>query len=792
MADEILISTKIDVNYQQAEKDLINLQRKLDRLTDKREVTMTLRDEASDRAFALRDQLMTAQKALEESMAEMQMKYGKEMFAPPNVQAKLEAQRNTVAELQKEFDRAKAAVDRYDNALNKGNVEIEQMNEKAQKMRESLPQGGAQYGLVDEYELKDSDAKSMQRMAGATDRAGESLRRASSHARTFGVRIKNLVKGAFVFNIISMGLRAVRQWFSQVIQANDATAGAFANLKGSLMAMIQPLINTLLPVIQTVLNALTKIASFIGTILATLFGSSFQASVSGASAMNDAVNGVGSGLGTANDEAKKLKKTLAGFDELTILEQPDEASGGGGGGGVVAQGAAFDFANWDLDFSDFFDASEMEAIRKLGETIRDIFKEIWDVIGEIVDLVIEWAKDIDFTPVLESISRLFESIWSVVKPMLETFKKVWEKFIGPILKRFVEDWLPRIIDSFSEMNEALGKVNEVMEPIISTLAEVLEPVFELIFEIFTRLIEHINGTGGKALEFIAKILEKIAPLLEWVFKILGPIIEVIMTIIDLIIELSDTVSDTLWFVLNLIIDLITGDMDAAKEDFNTYMGEMGEHLQKFKELFQQLWDKVKAVWEGIKNAAISAWNAIKGVWQTVSTWFQNTVINPLVNAWKTATSKIGQFFTNIWEGIKRACATAMNAVIGGLESAINWCVDAINSLISGINWVIQGIGKLFGASWGGIGYVGHVYLGRIGLAEGTVVPPNKEFLAMLGDNKNEPEVVSPLSTMKQAMMEAMREAGFSGELTINTYLDGRKIAENTSKYQMQASRAMGV
>ena len=62
---------------------------------------------------------------------------------------------------------------------------------------------------------------------------------------------------------------------------------------------------------------------------------------------------------------------------------------------------------------------------------------------------------------------------------------------------------------------------------------------------------------------------------------------------------------------------------------------------------------------------------------------------------------------------------------------------------------------------------------------------------MLGDNKTETEIVSPLSTMKQAMIEAMQEAGFSGNITINTYLDGRKIAENVSKYQMQTSRAMG-
>lgn len=54
------------------------------------------------------------------------------------------------------------------------------------------------------------------------------------------------------------------------------------------------------------------------------------------------------------------------------------------------------------------------------------------------------------------------------------------------------------------------------------------------------------------------------------------------------------------------------------------------------------------------------------------------------------------------------------------------------------------------------------------LASGTVVPANYgEFLSVLGDNKREPEVVSPLSTMKQAFLEAMQEAGgFGGNPSI--------------------------
>ena len=96
------------------------------------------------------------------------------------------------------------------------------------------------------------------------------------------------------------------------------------------------------------------------------------------------------------------------------------------------------------------------------------------------------------------------------------------------------------------------------------------------------------------------------------------------------------------FVLELLIALITGDMDAANEAFKEYMGEMGEHMGKFKELFGDLRAKAQVAWDGIKNAAAGAWNGIRGVW-SVLVMFQHNH-NPLVFVWNYATQSIKNFF----------------------------------------------------------------------------------------------------------------------------------------------------
>lgn len=84
-----------------------------------------------------------------------------------------------------------------------------------------------------------------------------------------------------------------------------------------------------------------------------------------------------------------------------------------------------------------------------------------------------------------------------------------------------------------------------------------------------------------------------------------------------------------------------------------------------------------------------------------------------------------------------------------------------------------------------------------GLAKGTVIPANYgSMLAVLGDNKKETEVVSPLSTMKKAMVEAMQQMGFGGNETQNINLslnlDGQVIYNEVVRINKRRTRAGGV
>lgn len=163
-------------------------------------------------------------------------------------------------------------------------------------------------------------------------------------------------------------------------------------------------------------------------------------------------------------------------------------------------------------------------------------------------------------------------------------------------------------------------------------------------------------------------------------------------------------------------------------------------------------------------------------------WYENTV-KPWFSLefWINALAGMRQGFSDTLNGLKEDIKIPINAIIGTFEGFVNGIISAINSLINGLNsltfefpdWIPGDLGgKSFGLN---IPNINQLSIPR--LATGTVVPPGmSQFMAILGDNNKETEVVSPLSTMKEALMEAMVEmggTGQSGDIIIN--IDGREV-----------------
>lgn len=214
-----------------------------------------------------------------------------------------------------------------------------------------------------------------------------------------------------------------------------------------------------------------------------------------------------------------------------------------------------------------------------------------------------------------------------------------------------------------------------------------------------------------------------------------------------------------------------------REDVENAFSNVGSW---FKERFEAARNNVKGSFENIGNWFGDRWNDIKSKFEGVGEWFRDR-FQAARDAVERAFNNIGGFFSGLW-----------NDITNGLAEGINWAIDKINGLLTrlenGINDVTSAISSAMSIHIpdnvpviGGTNFdlnIPSVNIPEIPrLAQGTVIPANYgNFLSILGDNKRETEVVSPLSTIKEALVEALAGIGYGNQpIHVHVDLDGREI-----------------
>ena len=214
---------------------------------------------------------------------------------------------------------------------------------------------------------------------------------AGNSASHFGTRLRSIVSGALVFNVISAGLRKVTSYFGSALMANNQFASAVYRLQGSLMVAFQPIYESVLPALITLINWLNVAVQAVARFFSVLACKSYSQMQSNAESLNAAMGNLGNTSGSLNDtagavdnvgdsikdtgkEAKKAEKYLAGFDEINRLLKDD----------------AEDLSSSLDNLGDLSD--ELENLGNLGNLGLDDFK---GPIFEDVELPKEWETAID-------------------------------------------------------------------------------------------------------------------------------------------------------------------------------------------------------------------------------------------------------------------------------------------------------------------------------------------------------------------------------------------------------------
>nr|DAO95888.1 MAG TPA: minor tail protein [Caudoviricetes sp.] len=387
---------------------------------------------------------------------------------------------------------------------------------------------------------------------------------------------------------------------------------------------------------------------------------------------------------------------------------------------------------------------------KIVQALANAFQAILTFIEKITKATADWAGKLDFYPLLDSIRNLVQSFAPIIEAIGNVVEWIYKNIILPSLKWLIETGVPTLINIVSGFLNFLGEHQTLVEAFSAALIGAFATA--KIISLITTIISSISNVGLAIKGLIA--------LMTGSGGILGGI-SAIATAIGpgglIIAAIGGIIAAGVLLVKN---------WDSIKEFFGNIFDWIGEKTRSFAEGFVNKWNSLT---EKVSNIVIILSDSIKEKVVFIVSKFKsliNWVKTDFVNGWREAWNNVKNIFKNVFEALVGIAKVPINGVIGLINGMIRGIIAGVNAAIGVLNkmkikvpgWV-PGIG---GNTWGFS--IPTMTAPQIPyLAKGTVVPRNAgEFAAILGDNKRETEVVSPLSTMKQAMMEALRESGNNG------------------------------
>lgn len=641
--------------------------------------------------------------------------------------------------------------------------------------------------------------------------------------QTFLNRLGSIAAGALVFNVISSGLSKMTQYMGQALLSSASLRTALGNLSGAAQTAAAPLIQVLTPALTALANAAATVFSYIAQLVAFLTGTT----VSAASDAAAGVAGVGSAAEETAQQVKDANKSLAGFDELERLSEPQQDTGSGGGGGA---GAGQIVPNYDFQGKSPFLDSVLDAIKagdwyQVGELVAQKLNESMAAIdwGPIDATAIRWATNLynglngavqnldwgllgstignGLNTVLHFIDTFFQGFdWVTLGAGIGTglnglFATIdWaalgrvlsDKFMALLqtLHGFVQtfDWGSLGLDIATMLRAALANIDWVQ-----AAGDLGALAIGILTAINTALSQADWGSVGQTIMGMFAAIDWLG-LIQQLVELLANTWPLVLTAV-LIPALSAWITGTLLpaigaWITGVAIPAILGWLGSIVASIVSAIGLWPALLiAAIVALFAALVAVIVSNWEDICDWFSGAWDdfvagwndfwdsvafCAQEWWKSVTTeWtnFWNGIVDKfnalksgLSQAWDAFWTGLSDRVGDIWNGIVNTVKGAVNSLIGfinGMISAVvgglNSAIDALNSLSVDIpDWVPVVGGNRLGFS------IGHITAPQIPyLAQGAVIPPNREFLAILGDQTHGTNIEAPLETIEQAVANVM-------------------------------------
>lgn len=346
----------------------------------------------------------------------------------------------------------------------------------------------------------------------------------------------------------------------------------------------------------------------------------------------------------------------------------------------------------------------------------------WSTLAAKLDKLLEPLRNLDLTPAAESLERLRKALQPITKALFKGLEWAWYNLLVPLAQWAVEELLPVFLDMLTASLEALGRIIEELKPYFSWLWEQwLKPLAQWKGEQIVEYIKGISTELGSVSGWITinqTPVERFIDSAKLLIDTFGEMANNTLKFSRASDDASNSVSGLLYYVLQAILPF-----ENSAGVFGTVTSAVGELATAF------------GLVEGASNGA---WSAMRNVWE---------------NGWNNLRQK---FTDPAYSGIRQSLngtIDMLNTMLYSTTSGVNHLGNAMNSLSFTVpNWVPYIGGKSFSFGIRTLRAPQIPYL-----AKGAVLPANKPFMAVVGDQKHGTNVEAPLTVIQEAVATVLEE-----------------------------------
>lgn len=464
----------------------------------------------------------------------------------------------------------------------------------------------------------------------------------------------------------------------------------------------------------------------------------------------------------------------------------------------IAQNVLKTVGNIASGFADAWNKNNVGT--QIIQNIADALVVVMQFVERIAADTATWAANLDFYPLLESISNSTSKMVPMYEAIGNVLERIYNNIILPMLKWVIEVGLPTVINLIADLVGFFTDHQSIIEAFgtaligafaatkIAELASSIGKSISTIMLYAKGLIALMTGSGG-IIGGIKAIATAIGPggifaiavgaciaIGVLLYKNWDKIKEVAGIVASAVVGFFKTMGEGVSMILSDLKETVTGILDAIGTLVSNVVSSIVKFVtSKTREMAEAATRKIS----GMKEKMSTLWNGMKAnvkeTWDNIIAIVRNKVAairDAIVNKFTSARDRVVEIFG----GIRDTIRDILNKVIGIVNGAIGTVNSAIGGIESAFTFGPWKIPTPFGSRT--IGFTAN--FPRVPtipyLAKGAVIPPRSEFLAVLGDQKNGRNLEAPEDLLRQIVREETGgNHGSGGNYRFTAQLNRRTI-----------------